>query len=145
MGRKTSIGKMKKLAFKVPSVAEKMSTMFKPKPVFNQPVCTERRYFVSRALHSIFLTLLIVLAAAVIGLKAMTINFIEDNRDTGFEFQTEEPTPTLMAALPRNLFTAPAKLALVAGAISTFVGIGHVAFVFMDWSAGKKVCYPPTK
>lgn len=133
---------MKKPEFKMPAVLGKLSTKFKPKPVFNQPVRTERRYHIARALYAFFLVLLVMIAASTIGLKAMTINFIEDNRDTGFEFQTEDPQPTLMAALPRQLYTGPAKLALVAGVISVFVGIGHAAFVFLDWHHGHKVCIP---
>ncbi|KAF2690601.1 hypothetical protein K458DRAFT_438480 [Lentithecium fluviatile CBS 122367] len=112
--------------------------MVKPKPVFNQPVATDRRYCIARALYGVFLVLLVMLAAAMIGLKATTINFIEDNRNTGFVFDTGELETVIMAALPRQLYTAPAKLALVASVISVFLGVGQAAIVFMDWKEGKK-------
>lgn len=131
---------MKKPELKLPSVLGKISAKFVQKPVFNQPVQTERRYHVTRLLFAILLSLLVATSGAVIGLKAMTINFIEDNHDTGFEFVTDDPNDSLiMAALPRMLYTAPAKLALVAGAISIFVAASHLAFVIMDWKVGKKV------
>lgn len=124
---------------KVPAALGKLSSMFSKKPVFNQPVHTEKRYHVTRALYAVLLVFLIGVAGAVLGLKAMTINFVEDNRDTGFEFKTDDPQPTILAALPRMLYTTPAKLALVAGALSVFVGGTHLAFVVMDWKQGKKV------
>ncbi|KAJ4294342.1 hypothetical protein N0V90_008032 [Kalmusia sp. IMI 367209] len=129
---------MKRPEIKIPAVLGKISARFGKKPVFNQPVYTERRYHVTRMLYAVLLALLVMIAAAIIGLKAMTVNFIEDNRDTGFEFKTDEPESVIMAALPRMLYTAPAKLALVAGAISIFVGTTHLAFVVMDWRQGKK-------
>ncbi|KAF2872779.1 hypothetical protein BDV95DRAFT_477763, partial [Massariosphaeria phaeospora] len=107
-------------------------------PIFNKPVCTERQYRISRILYLVFQVLLVILSTVVIGLKAMTVIFIEDNRDTGFEFETGDPEPTVLAALPRHLYTAPAKLALVAAAISMFVGIGHAVFVVLDWKHGKR-------
>jgi hypothetical protein len=125
---------------KLPSVVGKISAMFVKKPVFNQPVYTEKRYHVTRILYAVLLSLLVATAATVIALKAMTINFIEDNRDTGFEFETGDPNdPVIMAALPRMLYMAPAKLALISGGISIFVGATHLAFVIMDWKIGKKV------
>lgn len=131
---------MKKPEFKLPSVVGKISSKFAQKPVFNQPVYTERRYHVFRSLYATLLFLLIATSASVIGLKAMTINFIEDNRDTGFEYETEDPNDAvIMAALPRMLYITPAKLALIAAGISIFVGASHLAFVIMDWKAGKKV------
>ncbi|KAJ4357707.1 uncharacterized protein N0V89_002283 [Didymosphaeria variabile] len=130
---------MKIPEFKIPSVLGKVSAKFVKKPIFNQPVHTETRYHVTRMLYTVLLSLLIMIAASIIGLKAMTVNFTEDNRDTGFEFETEDPNDSvILAALPRMLYTAPAKLALVAGAISIFVGATHLAFVIMDWKAGKK-------
>lgn len=135
---------MKKPEIKIPSLLGKVSAKFVKKPIFNQPVHTEKRYHVTRTLFAVLLSLLIMTAATVIGLKAMTVNFIEDNRDTGFEFETEDPNDTvILAALPKMLYTAPAKLALVAAAISIFVGTAHLAFVIMDWKAGKKVGTPP--
>ncbi|KAF2642388.1 hypothetical protein P280DRAFT_395332 [Massarina eburnea CBS 473.64] len=115
----------------------KFTAKSKPAPVFNQPVSLQRRYKIARGLHTALLSLLVIFATTVIVLKAMTINFMEDNRDTGFEFQGEGQD-VLMAALPKQLYTAPAKLALVAGAISIFVGIGHMLFVVIDWKKGKK-------
>ncbi|KAF1976052.1 hypothetical protein BU23DRAFT_578853 [Bimuria novae-zelandiae CBS 107.79] len=130
---------MKKPEFKIPSVLGKISAKFVKKPVFNQPVDTERRYHVTRILFAVLLSLLIATATAVIGLRAITINFIEDNRDTGFEYKAENPNDSvIVAALPRTLYTAPAKLALIAGGISIFVGASHLAFVIMDWKVGKK-------
>lgn len=134
---------MKKPDFKLPSVLAKVSAKFVKKPVFNQPVHTEKRYHVTRTVYAVLLSLLVMVAASIVALNAVTVNFIEDNRDTGFEFQTEDPTDAvILAALPKMLYTAPAKLALVAGAISIFVGATHLAFVVTDWKAGKKVASP---
>jgi hypothetical protein len=131
---------MKRPEFKIPAVLGKVSAKFVKKPVFNKPVHTEKRYHVTRILYTILLSLLIMIATSIIGLNAMTVNFIEDNRDTGFEFGTEDPNDAvILAALPKMLYTAPAKLALVAGAISILVGATHLAFVITDWKAGKKV------
>ena len=131
---------MKKPNFKMPSIASKLAAIPKRKNVFNQPVHTERRYYLARALSTIFLVLLIVVAAATIGLKAITVNFIEDNRGTAFEFQTTDLELVVMATLPKQLYTATAKLALVASALSIFLGITHIVFVIIDWKNGKKVC-----
>ncbi|KAK7190946.1 hypothetical protein DPSP01_009155 [Paraphaeosphaeria sporulosa] len=130
---------MKKPELKMPSVLGKVSAKFVKKPMFNQPVHTEKRYHVTRMVYAVLLSLLVLIAASTIGLNAVTVNFIEDNRDTGFEFETEDPNDAvILAALPRMLYTAPAKLALVAGAISIFVGATHLAFVITDWKVGKK-------
>lgn len=138
---------MKKPEFKMPSVKlpEKLSSILKSKsqPVFNRPVCTERQYRVSRAIYITLLTLMVGVSMAVIGLKAMTLVFIEDNNDTGFMFETGDPEPTLLAALPRQLYTAPAKLALVAAVMSLCIGVVHSAFVILDWKDGKKVRFWP--
>lgn len=133
---------MTKPSFKMPVGLNKITSLLRPKPVFNQPVATDRRYHIARAAYGIFLVLLVIFAAATIGLKATTINFTEDNRNTGFVFDTGEPETVIMAALPRQLYTAPAKIAMVAGVVSVFVGVGHAAFVFMDWKVGKKVRSP---
>jgi len=130
---------MKGSASKMPQGLNKLTSLLKPKPVFNQPVATDRQYHIARAAYGFLLIILIGLAAATVGLKAMTINFMEDNRNTGFVFDTGEPETVVMAALPRQLYTAPAKIAMVAGTISIFVGVGHAAFVFMHWKEGKKV------
>jgi hypothetical protein len=124
-------------------ISEKLSGLMKPKPVFNKPLDTERQHHISRVLYAALLSLSIGLSAAVISLKAMTLSFIEDNRDTGFSFETGEPEPTILAALPRQLYTAPAKLALIAAVISAFVGLGHLVYLVIDWKTGRKVCTPP--
>ncbi|PVI07874.1 hypothetical protein DM02DRAFT_511908 [Periconia macrospinosa] len=125
---------MTKPHFKVPSALGKFSPK---KPVFNQPVSLQHHHKISRTIHAVVLPLLIIISIVVIVLKALTINFIEDNRDTGFEFQNQEQN-VIMAALPKHLHTTPAKLALVSSAISTFVSIGHLLFIVMDWREGKK-------
>jgi hypothetical protein len=132
------------LPIKIP---EKLSGLMKPKPkpVFNKPLDTERQHHISRVLYAALLSLSIGLSAAVISLKAMTLSFIEDNRDTGFSFETGEPEPTILAALPRQLYTAPAKLALIAAVISVFVGLGHLVYLVIDWKAGRKVCTSPLR
>ncbi|CAI6338311.1 unnamed protein product [Periconia digitata] len=130
---------MKTPQFKVPSMLGKFTKTTTPKtPVFNQPVSLQRKYKLSRTIHAILLTLLTVISIVVIVLKALTINFIEDNRDTGFQFLNDEQN-VIMAALPKQLYTTPAKLALVSGAISSFVSIGHLLFIAMDWKEGKKI------
>lgn len=78
----------------------------------------------------------------------MTYSFIEDNRSMGFVFETtekdgEQGVSVVMAALPRMLYHAPAKLALVAAVISTFLGAAHLGFVGVDWKAGKRVSPSP--
>jgi hypothetical protein len=130
---------MKKPTVQISLGLSKISSLLKPKPVFNQPVATERGYHIARAAYGVLLILLVIIAATTIGLKATTVNFMETNRNTGFFFDTGEPEPVIMAALPRQLYTAPAKIAMIAGCISVFVGIGHAAFVFMNWKDGKKV------
>jgi hypothetical protein len=77
-------------------------------------------------------------------LKAVTYSFIEDNRMMGFDFDTTEedgePGETIvMAALPKMLYPVPAKLALVAAAISIFLSVAHLGFVGTDWKSGKRV------
>ncbi|KAF2728654.1 hypothetical protein EJ04DRAFT_448899 [Polyplosphaeria fusca] len=114
-----------------------VTSIFKPKPVFNRPFL-ERQHRVSRILYVVNLSLLFVLSGAVIATKAMTIAFIEDNNDTGFMFETGDPEPTVLAALPKMLFVAPAKIAMCAAAIGVFVSIGHLIFIVKDWSDGTK-------
>ncbi|KAF9738567.1 hypothetical protein PMIN02_005887 [Paraphaeosphaeria minitans] len=124
---------------KIPSVLRNVSARFAKKPMFNQPVHTEKRHHVTRIIYALLLSLLVIIAASIIGLNVVTVNFTEDNRDTGFEFETDNPNEAvILAALPRMLYTAPAKLALIAGVISVFVGATHLAFVFTDWKLGKK-------
>lgn len=140
---------MKKVEFKLPPIADKVTSLFQPQkkatPMFNRPLangCPHHR--ISRLLHVVFLTLLILISIPVITLKALTYSFIEDNRDTGFVFETTEENnesgiSVVMAALPRMLHHAPAKLALVAAVLSVFLGIAHLGFVCMDWRSGKRV------
>ncbi|KAL5413865.1 hypothetical protein PMIN03_003545 [Paraphaeosphaeria minitans] len=131
---------------KIPSVLRNVSARFAKKPMFNQPVHTEKRHHVTRIIYALLLSLLVIIAASIIGLNIVTVNFTEDNRDTGFEFETDNPNEAvILAALPRMLYTAPAKLALIAGVISVFVGATHLAFVFTDWKLGKKVGSHPTQ
>src|SRR5687767_13375726 len=97
---------MKKPDFKMPSVTlSSVTGILKPKPVFNRPVATERKYELSRLLYTVLLSKLVLLSTAVIVLKAMTLNFIEDNINTAFSFDTGngDPTPTALAALPTRL------------------------------------------
>lgn len=140
---------MKKVDFKMPSMTDHVAALFQPRkkasPMFNRPmgnVCPHHR--VSRVLHTVFLSLLVVISILVIALKAMTYNFIESNREKGFIFETteldgDEGVSITMAALPRMLFHTPAKLALIAAVISTFLGIAHLTCVAVDWRSGKRV------
>jgi len=140
---------MKKPDIKMPSfkISEKLSSFLKPKPVFtkvfNKPLDTEHQHHISRVLYAVLLSLFIGLSIAVIGLKALTLSFIEDNGDTGFSFETGEPEPTTLAALPKKLYTAPAKLALIAGVLSVFVGLGHLVYLVIDWKTGRRVRSSP--
>jgi hypothetical protein len=136
---------MKKPEMKMPSVkiSEKLSGFLKPKPVFNKPLDTERQHHISRVLYAVLLLLFIGLSTAVIGLKALTLSFIEDNRDTGFSFETGEPEPTILAALPKKLYTAPAKLALIAAVLSISIGLGHLVYLVIDWKTGRRVRSSP--
>ncbi|KAH7371484.1 hypothetical protein BKA66DRAFT_182534 [Pyrenochaeta sp. MPI-SDFR-AT-0127] len=139
---------MKKVAFNIPTIASKVPSLFKRRkdapPMFNQPfdnVCPH--YRISRILYAVFLALLISISIPVIILKAMTYSFIEDNRNTGFIFETtendgEQGISVIMAALPRMLYHAPAKLALIAAVLSIFLGAAHLGFVGVDWKGGKR-------
>lgn len=140
---------MKKVEFRLPPLANKVSTMFqpqkKPVPMFNQPLpsgCPHHR--MSRILYAVTLSFLIAIAIPMVTLKALTYSFIEENRDTGFMFETTEEdgstgTPIILAALPRMLHHAPAKLALVAAVLCIFAGVAHLGFVVVDWKDGKRV------
>jgi hypothetical protein len=136
---------MKKPDTKMPSVkiSDKLSGFLKPKPVFNKPLDTQRQHHLSRVLYALLLSLFIGISIAVIGLKALTLSFIEDNRDTGFSFETGEPEPAILAALPKNLYTAPAKLALIAAVLSIFIGLGHLVYLIIDWKTGRRVRISP--
>jgi hypothetical protein len=140
---------MKKPQFKMPSVKlpEKLSAIIKPKsqPVFNQPVCTEQEYHVSRTIYVTLLSLMVGVSTAVVGLKAMTLTFIEENMDKGFEFENGDPEPTILAALPRQLYTAPAKLEIIAAVIALIVSLVHGIFIIIDWKTGKRVRRRPRR
>jgi len=84
------------------------------------------------------------MAISVIILKAVTYSFIEDNRMMGFNLETtrrngEPGEEIIMAALPKRLYYVPAKLAIIAGAISLCHGAAHLGFVITDWKSGKRV------
>lgn len=140
---------MKKVEFKLPPVADKVTSLFRPQkkesPIFNKPMasgCPHHR--LSRILYAISLPLLVLLSIPVVALKAMTYGFIEDNRDMGFMFETTERDGgagemVVMAALPRMLYHAPAKLALVAAVLSICLGAAHLGFVAVDWKNPKRV------
>jgi hypothetical protein len=141
---------MTKVDFKLPPIAVKVTSLFKPQkkdvPMFNQPLasgCPHHR--ISRVLYAISLSLLIAIAIPVVTLKALTYSFIEENRDTGFVFETTEEEggagmSIVMAALPRQLHHVPAKLALVAAVLSIFSSAAHLGFVVVDWKTGNRVC-----
>jgi hypothetical protein len=139
---------MKEVNFKMPSTSDKIKSIFrtrKASQMFNRPmgdICPHHR--ISRVLYTIFLSLLIAISILVITLKAMTYNFIESNRKKGFRFKTteldgDEGITIVLAALPRMLFHTPAKLAIIAAVISTFLGIAHLICVATDWRSGKRV------
>jgi hypothetical protein len=95
-------------------------------------------------LYSVFLSLLLIIAIPVITLKALTYSFIEDNRRTGFTFQTtrkdgESGDAIIMAALPRMLYAIPAKLAIIAATLSICLAAAHIGLVVTDWKMGKRV------
>jgi hypothetical protein len=141
---------MTKVDFKLPSIAVKVTSIFqspkKDAPMFNKPLasgCPHHR--ISRTLYAIALSLLVATAIPVVTLKALTYSFIEENRDTGFVFETTEAEggpgmSVVMAALPRQLHHVPAKLALVAAVLSIFSGLAHLGFVVVDWKNGNRVC-----
>jgi len=141
---------MKKVEFKLPPIADKVTSLFQPhkneSPMFNKPMasgCPHHR--LSRILYAVFLPVLILISIPVVTLKAMTYSFIEDNRDMGFMFETTERDgeageTVVMAALPRMLYHAPAKLALVAAVLSICLSAAHLGFVAVDWKTPKRVC-----
>jgi hypothetical protein len=141
---------MKKVNFNLPPIADKVASLFqsqkKADPIFNRPLasgCPHHR--TSRILYAVSLSLLIMFAVPVIVLKALSYSFVEDNGNMGFVFETTEDAgessiSVVMAALPRILHHAPAKLALVAAVVSIIIGITHLGFTFVDWKDGKRVC-----
>lgn len=142
---------MGKVDFKLPPVAVKVTSLFRSRKdasnVFNQPLNTSAcpHHRIARILYTVCLTVLLMIAIPVITLKALTYSFIEDNRMQGFVFQTTEKDEetgieVVLAALPRMLQVAPAKIALVAAVLSIFLSATHLGFVCSDWRSGKRVC-----
>ncbi|KAI4644118.1 uncharacterized protein J4E78_009702 [Alternaria triticimaculans] len=143
---------MTKVKFTLPPAADKVTSLFHTKqikeddpPVFNQPLNTSScpHHRIARLLYSISLSLLLIIAVPVIALKALTYSFVEDNRMTGFEFQTtrrngDPGEAIIMAALPRMLYAVPAKLAIIAGTVSICLAAAHLGFVFTDWKKGNR-------
>jgi hypothetical protein len=134
---------MKKFEFSFPSMADKVTSLFHPhkdaSPLFNQPLNTNScpHHRISRLFYSIFLTTLLIIAIPDITLKAITYSFIEDYRMMGFAFETieqdgEPGEEIVMAALPKMLYSIPAKLVLIAAAICVFLGSAHLGIVSMD-------------
>jgi hypothetical protein len=150
VNKRRKIAIMTKVDFKLPPIVVKVTSLFqspkKDAPMFNKPLasgCPHHR--ISRTLYAIALSLLVAVAIPVVTLKALTYSFIEENRDTGFVFETTEDDggsgiSVVMAALPRQLHHVPAKLALVAAVLSIFSGIAHLGFVVVDWKTGNRVC-----
>ncbi|CAN9248330.1 unnamed protein product [Alternaria alternata] len=140
---------MTKVNFTIPPAADKVTSLFHSKkhvpPVFNQPLNTSScpHHRIARLLYSVFLSLLLIIAIPVITLKALTYSFIEDNRRTGFTFQTtrkdgEPGDAIIMAALPRMLYAIPAKLAIIAATLSICLAAAHLGLVVTDWKMGKR-------
>ncbi|KAF2027835.1 hypothetical protein EK21DRAFT_71163 [Setomelanomma holmii] len=139
---------MKKVKFKLPPISDKVTSLFQPhkdaSPMFNRPMdrgCPHHRK--ARLLYAVSLSILLAISIPVIILKAITYSFIEENCDRGFMFETTERDgeigeTVVMAALPRMLYHAPAKLALVAAVVSIFVAAAHLALVIVDWKSGKR-------
>jgi hypothetical protein len=140
---------MKNIDLKLPPIAVKVTSLFQPQkkeaPMFNRPLdnaCPHHR--ISRILYAISLSLLVGISIPVVTLKALTYAFAEDNRNTGFVFETTEEDggpgmSVIMAALPRKLHHVPAKIALIAAVLSIFSGLAHLGFVIVDWKTGKRV------
>ncbi|KAI4641147.1 hypothetical protein J4E93_008025 [Alternaria ventricosa] len=143
---------MTKVKFSLPPAADKVTALFHTKqikdddpPVFNQPLNTSScpHHRIARLLYSVSLALLLLIAVPVIALKALTYSFIEDNRVTGFEYQTtrrngDPGESIIMAALPRMLYAVPAKLAIIAGTVSICLATAHLGFVATDWKKGNR-------
>lgn len=149
-GRDNTTTNMTKVNFTLPPAADKVTSLFHSKkhvpPVFNQPLNTSScpHHRIARLLYSVFLSLLLIIAIPVITLKALTYSFIEDNRRTGFTFQTtrkdgEPGDAIIMAALPRMLYAIPAKLAIIAATLSICLAAAHIGLVVTDWKMGKRV------
>jgi len=126
-----------KVSFKKPNL-----DFFKPKPVFNRPVNLRRQRAADRVPQWLLIAVvssLVLLSAAVTGLKASTIHFIEENGSRGFMFTMRNGEQAVLAALPKDLYNGTAKMALVAAVISTFLAIGHLAFLVHAYLKNKRV------
>jgi ABC-type phosphate transport system permease subunit len=140
---------MKKSAFSLSPLVAKVQSLVSSKqddsPMFNQPLNTNScpHHRLARQLYSASLVVLFITAILVITLKAMTYSFVEDNRMTGFIFDTETDSNTnrdiIMAALPQMLHILPTKLAIIIAAISLSVATAHLGLVIADWKSGKRV------
>lgn len=85
------------------------------------------------------------MAISTVTLKAITYDFVEDNRMTGFTFEAAGNSSStreamIMGALPQMLYTVPTKLAIIAAVILMSTAAGHLGFVIVDWKSGKRVC-----
>lgn len=117
--------------------------------MFNRPllVRTEREHRICRILHLTLLLLLVILSIALVSLKSMTVAFIAENAERGFTFDAGirkgvKTEPFVLAALPRNLYDAPAKLAIVAGVVAVAVGVTHGALLIWDARKSQQVRRP---
>ncbi|KAF2845731.1 hypothetical protein T440DRAFT_493157 [Plenodomus tracheiphilus IPT5] len=145
---------MAQVSFSVPPVTNKFSSLLHPRkdisttqisPVFNKPINTSAcpHHRLARILYLISLALLLLMAIPVVLLEALSYSFVEDNRSQGFMFETTERdgapgVEVVMAALPRMLQQAPAKMALVAAVLTILLSTAHMGFVGFDWNHGKR-------
>lgn len=93
-----------------------------------------------RTLSISLLSLLLVVSATVIGLKATTLDFIDENQDRGFIFNAMDMSPEVLGALPKNHYHGPAKFAIVSGIISIFLSAMNIFFIFRSGKSGQWVC-----
>ncbi|KAI8934344.1 hypothetical protein NX059_009080 [Plenodomus lindquistii] len=145
---------MARMNFNIPPVTGKISSLLHSQkdastkavsPVFNKPVNTSAcpHHRLARRIYLVSLTILLLISVPVVVLEALSFNFVEDNRSTGFMFETTEKdgapgVKVVMAALPRRLQLAPSKMALVAAVFSIFLSVAHLGLVGSDWNTGKR-------
>lgn len=146
---------MTRVTFNVPPVTSKISSLLhlhrdnsstKVNPVFNKPINTTScpHHRLARVFYLASLTLLFFIAIPVVALEARSYSFVEDNQSQGFIFETTERddapgVEVIMAALPRRLQQAPAKMALIAAVLSIFISAAHLIFLGLDWKNGKRI------
>ncbi|KAF2204238.1 hypothetical protein GQ43DRAFT_365064 [Delitschia confertaspora ATCC 74209] len=122
-----------KMPLKLPTIKMPSLDVLKPKPVFNRPVNLRRRAGqVPKWLSITFLASQILVSTAVMGLKAATINFVRENGTRGFMFTLQNSRHTVLAALPKDLYSGTAKLALMAAISSTLFAVCHMVFVLRE-------------